>query len=201
MIEISKNPINKDAMTYEEYSILSIEEIESTYSENLEGEEKERFEKRKLNVARSKRLNKQFFPSPKTVVNLAKIKSPQHWIVLTETLCGDSAQNVPVIAKIAKLNPNIKLQILPRDSNLEIMDQYLTDGIRGIPKLIAFDGIGNELFRWGPRPERAKELVQELRSKGYSKKEWLEELHKWYSQNRGKDTEEELVCLINNRSI
>jgi hypothetical protein len=84
-------------------------------------------------------------------------------MVITETWYGDSAQNLPIIAKAAELNNKIDLRILLRDSNIDIIDHYLTNGqSRSIPILVAFDLDGNELFKWGPRPLTAKILVTNL---------------------------------------
>ncbi len=67
-----------------------------------------------------------------------QINAPQTWYVLTEAWCGDAAQNLPVIAKVAALNPHIKLTMLLREEHLEIMNEYLTHGGKSIPKLIAW---------------------------------------------------------------
>ena len=118
-------------------------------------------------------------------------------MVLTEDWCGDSAQNLPYIAKIAECNSLIKLRILPRDQNLDLMDLYLTDQkSRSIPKLVAFDEFGNELFQWGPRPYEAQKLVMELNALGLSKNEFNEKLHLWYGRNKGKSIENEFVELL-----
>lgn len=44
--------------------------------------------------------------------------------MLTEGWCGDAAQNLPVINKIAEENPNINLKLVLRDENLELMDEF-----------------------------------------------------------------------------
>jgi hypothetical protein len=165
-------------MTYEEYKKLFADEIENPPSTRVE---------------------KQFVPSDELIKAVNKISNPQLWIVLTESLCGDSAQNLPVFAKISELSKNVELRVLLRDSNLEIMDKYLTNGTRSIPKLIAFDEEENELFRWGARPAAAQQLINELKEKGLQKNEWQIELHKWYANNRGKEIEKELLELLPSR--
>ena len=74
------------------------------------------------------------------------------WFVLTEGWCKDAAQIVPVLHALAKLNSNIELKVLLRDDNLDLMDQYLTNGKRrSIPRLIAVDpDVMEELSSWGP---------------------------------------------------
>lgn len=88
------------------------------------------------------------------------------------------------------------MKILLRDSNLDYMDLYLTNGGRAIPKLIAYDENGEELFQWGPRPNEAKELFNRLKNDGVEKSDINKELHLWYGRNRGKEIEKEIFELI-----
>lgn len=86
-------------------------------------------------------------------------------IVLTADWCGDAALNVPVIQRIAEVS-KIELRYLIRDENLELMDQYLTNGIsRSIPIFIFIDQEGKETKVWGPRANEVQDLVLSLRTK------------------------------------
>ena len=194
MSKFLRDKIPNRGMSYEEYIKLFVEEIENPPAVN----EKNNYDIKKLNLSRSTRVEKQFIPSDEIIETVKKISDPQLWIVLTESWCGDSAQNLPILAKISELSKNVELQILLRDSNLEIMNQYLTNGTRSIPKLIAFDEDGKELFLWGARPAAAQQLINELKEKGLQKNEWLIELHKWYANNRGKELDKELLELLSN---
>ncbi len=193
-LENFRDKIPHSGMTYEEYKKLFADEIENPSALD----ENNNYDIKKLNFARRTRVEKQFVPSDELIEAVNKISKPQLRVVLTESWCGDSAQNLPVLTKISELSENIELRILLRDSNLEIMDQYLTNGTRSIPKLIVFDEEGNELFRWGARPAAAQQLINDLKEKGLQKNEWLIELHKWYANNRGKEIEKELLKLLNN---
>ena len=106
----------------------------------------------KLNNSRMKRLDKTTKISDETAQKIQKLATPQTWLVLTEGWCGDAAQNLPVIHKMAELNKNINLKLVLRDENLELMDLFLTNGGRSIPKLIALDTDNNVIDTWGPRP-------------------------------------------------
>jgi hypothetical protein len=190
-----KRPHN--GMTYEEFKKNSVKEIENIQPEKLEGIDKKYYEYRKINLQRSKRLDKQFQPSEELIEAVIGIDEPQLWMVITETCCGDSAQNLPIIAKAAELNDKIDLRILLRDSNTDIIDHYLTNGTsRSIPILVAFDLYGNEIFKWGPRPDTAKTLVTNLKHDGFSKEEFNQQLHLWYGRNRGKELESELLQIL-----
>lgn len=159
--------------------------------------DKKFYDYRKLNYQRSTRLEKTFFPLEETKQIFSNINSPQKWIVITESWCGDSAQNLPVIVKLAQLNSNIDFKIVLRDSNVEFMDLHLTNGGRAIPKLIVYDKDDNELFQWGPRPVEAQNLFSRLKNGGIEKSEINKELHLWYGRNRGKEVEKEISELIN----
>ncbi len=189
-----RDKIPNSGMSYKEYKKLFADEIANPPAVD----EKNNYDIKKLNLSRSTRVEKQFVPSDEIIEAIKNISAPQLWIVLTESWCGDSAQNLPVLAKISELNKNVEFRILPRDSNLEIMDHYLTNGTRSIPKLIAFNEDGKELFLWGARPAAAQQLINELKEKGLQKNEWLIELHKWYANNRGKELDKELLKLLNN---
>lgn len=189
-----KRPHN--GMTYTDY-ISSIEKkLESINFDSLNDDERNSYDTIKLNLARSYRIQKTFEASEVIKKVVEKIDSPQLWMVLTEDWCGDSTQNLKYIAKIAEINPKIDLRILFRDDNLDIMDLYLTNGTRSIPKLIAFDENGNELFQWRARPAKAQELVNELKSNGLSKDEYIEKLHLWYAKNKGQELEKEFLQLF-----
>lgn len=151
---------------------------------------------RKLNLARTKRIEKQYEPSDRIKSIINEIDEEQTWLVITESWCGDSAQNLPYIAKIAELNNKIKLKIIYRDENPDIMDKYLTDGNRSIPKLVAFDKDDNELFHWGPRPQSAQELVKELKGEGVDAEERNKQLHTWYAKNKGEELEQEFIIIL-----
>lgn len=154
------------------------------------------YEYRKLNFQRSSRLEKTFKPTEETKTLFSQIANPQKWIVITESWCGDSAQNLPIIARLANLSDMIDLKIVLRDSNPGFMDLYLTNGGRSIPKLIVFDENDNELFQWGPRPVEAQNLFIKLKNKGMEKSDIYKELHLWYGRNKGKEVEREMAELI-----
>ncbi|GAB4177967.1 MAG: thioredoxin family protein [Calditrichia bacterium] len=149
-----------------------------------------------LNYRRSLRVTKQITLTQEIKNTLQSIPFPLIWMVLTEAWCGDSAQSLPVIATLADHSPNIDLKILLRDDHLEIMDMFLTNGSRGIPKLIALDSEGNVLFTWGPRPQPAVQLFQEEKAKGTPKQDIYVKLHTWYGRDKGNTIMAELLSAI-----
>lgn len=188
----------KSALSYQQFKELSERNVKSVDPDLLNEAEKAYYDYRKLNLARVSRLEKLYQPSEKALSIVRKISAPQIWLVITEDWCGDSAQTLPVIASLAELNENISLKIVLRDSNLDLMDLYLTHGKRSIPKLISFDSELNELFQWGPRPHKAKLFVDDLQKQGLNKQEIIKQLHLWYAKDGGYSTEEEIIELIIN---
>jgi hypothetical protein len=183
----------KNGLTYKQFLDNTVFEINSDQKEITD---LDKINFIKLNIQRSARIDKTYVPSEEIKDILSKNILEQTWLVLTENWCGDSAQNLPYIAKLAEANVNIHLVILERDKNLDIMNHYLTSGTLSIPKLIAFGDKWNELFQWGPRPAEAVALISKLKNEGKVKDEFMKELHLWYSRNKGKAIEKEFVEIL-----
>ncbi|KGX86231.1 thioredoxin family protein [Pontibacillus litoralis] len=88
------------------------------------------------------------------------IKSGLRVLVLTEDWCGDAMVNIPILLRMAEAT-DINVRMLYRDQNVELMDQYLTNGTsRSIPIFIFIDEDGNELGKWGPRANEVQQIVE-----------------------------------------
>lgn len=150
-----------------------------------------------LNDRRMKRLDKTTKLTEDTLAKVKDVKTPQTWLVLTEGWCGDAAQNLPVINKIAEENPNINLKIVLRDENLELMDAFLTNGGRSIPKMIVLDDDKNVKNTWGPRPTIATKMVQDYKAaNGALDAEFKKDLQVWYNKDKGNNVQEDVVALL-----
>jgi hypothetical protein len=108
-----ENKIPQNGYTYEEYRKMTQEKITNTETDKLGTKEIERFNFIKLNEHRSSRIDKCYEVSDKLTNEISKIDEPELWMVITENWCGDSAQNLPCLAKISKLNKNINLRRFP----------------------------------------------------------------------------------------
>ncbi|AZJ33366.1 MULTISPECIES: thioredoxin family protein [Tenacibaculum] len=151
----------------------------------------------KLNDKRMKRLDKTVKLTEETLAKIKDVKEPQTWLVLTEGWCGDAAQNLPVINKIAEENPNINLKLVLRDENLELMDEFLTNGGRSIPKLIALNKENEVINTWGPRPTEATKMVVDYKEKhGSLDADFKTDLQVWYNKNKGENTQEDLISML-----
>ncbi len=150
-----------------------------------------------LNVKRMDRLDKKIELSEATILRLQKLDKKQLWLVLTEGWCGDAAQNLPVIEKMAKQSSHIELRLILRDENPEVMNLFLTNGAQAIPKLISFDEELNVLFTWGARPSIATQMVTDYKAKhGKLDPEFKKNLQVWYNKDKGQNVQSDVVTLI-----
>ncbi|MGA7722223.1 MAG: thioredoxin family protein [Ignavibacteriaceae bacterium] len=190
---IDKRPHN--GMNYREYIQRVVNELAADPGK-LSNEEKELLDYKKLNMQRSSRIERTYDVSGELESLIKNIKDKQIWMVITEGWCGDSAQILPYIVKMAEVNSNIDLRILLRDSNPDIMELYLTNGTKSIPRLVVFDTEGNELFTWGPRPKVLQSLIHQWKIEGIVRPELYEKLHLWYSRDKGKEIEAEFTEIL-----
>ncbi len=188
--------IRTKGLSYTAYKEKVASVIAQGENDAMTTEERDKYNFTKLNQTRINRIDKTYIPSAEIKDAMSKITTPQTWLILTAIWCGDSAQNVPQLVKMAETNPLIEIKLIERDENLDIMDEFLTDGKRSIPKLIALDSDGNIVFTWGSRPKAAQALVRNAIDSGIEKKVWEEHLHLWYARNKGKDLENELINVL-----
>jgi hypothetical protein len=153
----------------------------------------------KINLQRMQRIEKTTVLTEEMQELLKTIKGNYTWVVLTEGWCGDAAQNLPALHSIEKACPTIGMKFLLRDKHLSIMDQYLTNGSRSIPKLICLEKESlKELFVWGPRPAKLQELVMEMIKNQVPKSERGIVTQKWYNEDKTLSLQAEFVALIRN---
>jgi len=155
------------------------------------------FEYTKLNWSRMNRWFKTGKLSGKMEAAIANIKAPQDWIIITEPWCGDAAHNIPFMEMMAALNSNVSISYQLRDTTPFLIDQYLTNGTKSIPKLIVRDKQGNDLAVWGPRPKDCQRVYSELLAQKSPFEVIKTEIQNWYNKNKGADLQLELVELFN----
>ncbi len=151
-----------------------------------------------LNDKRMKRWDKTIKLSENTQERLSNFTGKVTWIIITESWCGDAAHVVPAIAKLAEQSENITLKLVLRDDNEALMNQFLTNGGKSVPKLIMMDSeTGEVLNTFGPRPVAATKLVADYKAKhGMITPEFKEDLQNWYNKDKGQSTIEDLLLML-----
>ena len=154
-----------------------------------------------LNEARMNRLEKTIKISENIIDKLQKLDNHYIWLVISEGWCGDAAQILPIINKMAlESNKKIDLRIVFRDANDELMSHYLTNGGRAIPKVIVIcKEAGIVRADWGPRPKGATELMTDYRKEfGVIDEKIKTDLQLWYLADKGISVQEELLEIMEN---
>ncbi len=190
-----KDTLQHKGLTYEAFESAWYDRLDQPRS-GLDRTQRRYLFYARYNKDRSERVRQAYHMSDDLRIRLEAIKEPQHWMVLTEDWCADSAFCLPVIVAAAQVSHAIELRILRRDENLDIMDQYLTGTSRSIPKLVAFSAAGTELFRWGPRPEQARLLREGLLADGVSGGDVSKRLIEWYEEGGWSQVDTELLALV-----
>ncbi|MBT2556499.1 thioredoxin family protein [Hymenobacter sp. ISL-91] len=185
------------AYTYAQYRQL-IDELMAKDQTTGETQSPELTAYAKLNIQRMQRLDKKAELLPELQQALEALERNYAWLIITEGWCGDAAQIVPVLEKMAQTsNGRISTYYLLRDENLDLMDQYLTNGGRAIPKLLVLHpDTRTEVTNWGPRPAEAQDLVLELKAAGVDHDQMAEKVHGWYAHNKTQAIQHELLTLV-----
>jgi len=186
------------AITYTQYREL-IDKLLAENKTSGTNHSEEMVEYTRMNMHRMRRVEKTTVLDDEMIQLLLSVQTKMVWVVLTEAWCGDAAQNVPAIVKMADASPLIDIKLLLRDENLDVIDHYLTDGGRSIPKLIALKADTlEELGTWGPRPEPAQKLFLDMKAQNVPFKEFAEKLHGWYAKDHSHTLQHEFKALLRN---
>jgi len=152
----------------------------------------------RLNDKRMKRWDKTVKISEADKKQIEAFSGKTTWLVITESWCGDAAHVLPVINKMAEVNDNITMKVVLRDDNLELMDAFLTNGGRAIPKLIMIDDATGEVVdTFGPRPSEATNLVNRFKAEnGGLTPEFKEDLQHWYNKDKGQNIIKDITKIL-----
>ncbi|GAA3595819.1 thioredoxin family protein [Flavivirga amylovorans] len=193
---IIKNSLDK-SISYQDYRDL-VKQL--TENNSTTGNEKTEalISYTKLNDRRMKRWDKTIKVTDEALSKIKSFKEPITWLVITESWCGDAAHIVPVLNKVSELNDNIDFKVVLRDENPELMDAFLTNGGRAIPKVIMLDNnTGDVLNTYGPRPSEATNYVNRFKAMhGKLTPEFKEDLQHWYNTNKGQNIIDDLTDIL-----
>lgn len=151
-----------------------------------------------LNEARMNRLDKKMVITEENIQRLLTLKRNYIWLVLSEGWCGDAAQILPIINKMDSISQHIELKIAFRDENETLINLFLTNGSKAVPKLIVLDKNSEAVIgSWGPRPTGATNLIKSYKQQyGVVDETAKTELQLWYLHDKGISTQNEIVELM-----
>ena len=151
-----------------------------------------------LNETRMNRLEKTITLTDAVIQTLQNSSKNAIWLVLAESWCGDAAQILPVLNKMSEASNTIQLNIVLRDDHDALMQLFLTNGAKSIPKLIILDAQTlNVVADWGPRPLGAKQLIEEYKAThGVVDETGKIELQKWYLHDKGISIQQEILEIM-----
>ena len=154
----------------------------------------------RLNLSRMNRWMKTMQLNKKLVDMLKGNNERQHWIIITEPWCGDAAHILPFLSRLAEVNPLITYDLQLRDTAPFLIESYLTNGIKSIPRLIIRNEPGNDLFTWGARPDGAQQLMESLKASNTDFDTIKIQLQNWYNHDKGASLQQELIEAFNRTS-
>jgi len=196
MNAIIKNSFKK-GISYQRYRNL-VNELVQNNSTTGEDKSEAMVNYTMLNDRRMKRWDKTVKVPQDIQDKIAEFDEKVTWLVLTESWCGDAAHLMPVMNKIAELNDNINFKVVLRDENDALMNQFLTNGNKSIPKLIMIDNeTGDVVNSYGPRPNEATKMVNDYKNEhGKLTPEFKEDLQRWYNKDKGQSTLKDLTEML-----
>jgi len=198
------------SLSYQEYRNLAQQLLEKGTTTNGDNRS-EILEHTNTNMYRMNRIDKTMKVNENVATAITNLPSNLkfYWVVLTESWCGDAAQIVPIMNKIAEYaGQKLEVCFLLRDENPNLIDAFLTHGGRAIPKLIFVkkeeDNQLKIISSWGARPAEARQLADDYKDKVKQNPEledfkaFLESLHGWYAKDKTQSTQNELAELLQN---
>lgn len=186
----------KNAYSYREYQTL-VAALLSEGKSTTAGADEAFVHYSKLGLQRMQRWDKRFRLNDEQEKAVRSVAHRQIWIVIAEGWCGDAGHSLPVIHKLAATNSQIELKIVLREQNPALMNDFLTNGGKSIPKLIIFNPDTRTVEAdWGPRPAPAQAIFLEAKKNQVDFETYEEELQKWYNADKGQTATREILGLI-----
>lgn len=175
-----------------------IERIEDELEEQIELDDpKDYVQYYAINLQRMRRIKKTFKYNPGLEKKAKSITTDLKFLIISEGWCGDASQILPVVDTLAN-TMSIESKIVFRDENLDLMENFKTNGTLSIPIIIGVDPEGEEAFRFGPRTAKGMEFTNRFKKDPdkYSKDDFHEDLQRYYNENHGQDIIIEILNLI-----
>ncbi|KUJ57060.1 thioredoxin family protein [Chryseobacterium aquaticum] len=180
------------AISFDEYIQIANERLENPANQN-EIEYKPYYE---LGLQRMNRTLKKLVMDEVQVNELKSKNFDGKILIISEAWCGDASATVPALVNFFEGHNEVKIFLRDSDSNL--IEQFLTNGTQSIPKVIILDKEFKVKNSWGPRPKFGHDLLLKYKAdhENYTKDMFYNDLQIYYSRNRGKDAIQEILELL-----
>ncbi|MDZ4667103.1 MAG: thioredoxin family protein [bacterium] len=198
MIELIK--IFEESLTYNEYR-AHVDLLVAAGKTTGLNQSEALLEFTKLNIQRMNRLDKTIQLNPEQIAKLNQHKKTYNWLLIGDAWCGDCAQIVPIVNKVAEcMEGAVDFKLISRDSYPQLIEKHLSNGAKAIPKLLMMHKDTNEvLLTWGPRPKPAQDIMLHWKENmdTITWEDFEKSLHLWYARDKGAYIINELVELLN----
>ncbi len=123
---------------------------------------------------------------------------PGSWrlLVVAEASCGDSANTIPYVAKLVDVVGNLDMRIINSTVGSAIMESHRTpDGRAATHTVILLTEDFEEAGCFVERPRHLQNWWLSNEDK-LSREDLLDQKYAWYAEDRGQETLEEIVAMI-----
>ncbi len=185
-------------VSYADYKEIITEKAQKE-KDSSDEEIREKAEYTHLNLSRIHRNDKTLVLESLILSRLKNINRKRHILVISEGWCGDAAQSVPVVNKLAENSDMLEMRVIFRDEDERLINRYLTNGAQSIPIVIILDAENfEEIAHWGPRPEPLFPFLKKYKEnpETYTHDDFVLDLQNFYNKDKGHSVAEELINLL-----
>lgn len=154
----------------------------------------------KYNLERQERVEELWSASDAFIEAVLSAPGPADWLFITDDWCVDSAYSLPLVLWGTQQRDDISLRILLKDEHPDIMELFLTNGKRSIPKFVGLDTQGHVQFTWGPQPDLIRDIRQRLMVEGAEGRIVSSTTVDWYADEGWLEVERELTAVLKEAS-
>ena len=185
----------RNGLDYEDYMVQWTEKNELPMRGLDPVQRRTRFYSR-YNMERQERVENLWAASKSFARAVMSVPGPSDWLFITDDWCVDSAYSLPLVRWGSQQRDDITLRILLKDDHMDIMDRFLTNGKRSIPKFVGLDPEGRDLFNWGPQPTAIRDIRQRLMDDGAEGRIVSSTTVDWYAEDGWLEVERELTRVL-----
>jgi len=155
-----------------------------------------------LDAARSRRdewleRSKDAKVDAEAVTRVRQLGARRRLLIVAEDWCGDSANTLPYVARLAESAPEVlDLRIIDSSAGRPVMEAHRTlDGRAATPTVVLLDETGAFLAAWVERPSALQKWYIEQQDL-LNQRDLLDQKYKWYKEDQGKSAIREIVELL-----